>query len=326
MSNRKNPTRGTASESRFSVMEFMAEFPDDDACLAHLWRTRYSPDGEHALCPKCGVERSFHKYSNGDGRQSWTCTHCGRHVHPTAGTIFHKSSTSLHLWYYALFLITSTRCGISAKQLERELGVTYKTAWRMFNVIRNSLMSQDNLSVVLSGDVEMDETYLTRKRRLSDGPGQHGRSLNERVVMGAVERQGKVVVKYVGAATMIEASRLARVHLLPSTTIFTDEFRIYDSLEGLEVASHYRINHSAKVYVDGDVHTQTIEGFWSLVKGGLRGVYHSVSTKWLQSYLDEYAWRYNHREFTPRVRGVKRVPVGEAKFRLLLALAARPVR
>jgi transposase len=326
MSNRKNPTRGTASESRFSVMEFMAEFPDDDACLAHLWRTRYSPDGEHALCPKCGVERSFHKYVNGDGRQSWTCTHCGRHVHPTAGTIFHKSSTSLHLWYYALFLITSTRCGISAKQLERELGVTYKTAWRMFNVIRNSLMSQDNASVVLSGDVEMDETYLTRKRRNSDGPGQQGRSLNERVVMGAVQRQGQVVVKYVPAATTIEASRLARVHLLPSTTIFTDEFRIYDALDGREVAAHYRINHSAKVYVDGDVHTQTIEGFWSLVKGGLRGVYHSVSTKWLQSYLDEYAWRYNHREFTPRIRGVKRVPVGEAKFRLLVALAARPVR
>src|SRR5579859_7922659 len=86
---------------------------------------------------------------------------CGHHIHPTAGTIFHKSSTSLHLWYYALFLITSTRCGISAKQLERELGVTYKTAWRMFNVIRNSLMSQDNLTVVLGGKVEMDETYLT---------------------------------------------------------------------------------------------------------------------------------------------------------------------
>ena len=114
--------------------------------------------------------------------------------------------------------------------------------------------------------------------------------------------------------------------MLPSSTIFTDEFRIYDNLEGLEVAAHYRVKHSAKVYVDGDVHTQTIEGFWSLVKGGLRGVYRSVSTKWLQSYLDEYAWRYNHREFTPRIRGVKRVPVGEAKFRLLLALAARPVR
>src|SRR5665213_3689719 len=221
MTDRKNPVRADSSESRFSVMEFMGQFPDDDACMLHLWRTRYSPDGEHAECPRCKVTRTFKHYANGDRRQSWTCTTCGLHVHPTAGTIFHKSSTSLHLWFYALFLITSTRCGISAKQLERELGVTYKTAWRMFNIIRNSLMSQDNLSVVLAGDVEMDETYLTRKRRLSDGPGQHGRSLNERVVMGAVQRQGQVVVKYVPAATLIEASRLARVHLLPSSTIFT---------------------------------------------------------------------------------------------------------
>src|SRR5579864_5293708 len=190
MSDRRNPTRGTASESRYSLMEFMAEFPDDAACLEHLWRSRYAPDGEHATCPLCGVLRTFHRYETADKRPSWTCTTCGLHVHPTAGTIFHKSSTSLHLWFYALYLITSTRCGISAKHLERELGVTYKTAWRMFNVIRNSLMSQDNLTVVLGGKVEMDETYLTRQRRLSDGPGQHGRSLNERVVMGAVERGG----------------------------------------------------------------------------------------------------------------------------------------
>src|ERR1700686_3205245 len=153
MADRRNPPRGTASESRFSVMEFMAEFPDDAACLNHLWRTRYSPDGEHAECPRCKVTRTFKHYANGDGRPSWTCTACGWHVHPTAGTIFHKSSPSLHLWFYALFLITSTRCGISAKQLERELGVTYKTAWRIFNVIRNSLMSQDNLTVVLGGKV-----------------------------------------------------------------------------------------------------------------------------------------------------------------------------
>src|ERR1019366_2145494 len=142
-SNRKNPTRGIASESRYSLMEFMDEFPDDDGCLTYLWRSRYSPDEEHALCPRCQVERPFHRYHIAQQRQSWTCSACGLHVHPTAGTIFHKSSTSLHLWFYALYLITSTRCGISAKQLERELGVTYKTAWRMFNVIRNSLMSEN---------------------------------------------------------------------------------------------------------------------------------------------------------------------------------------
>jgi transposase len=304
-------------------MEFAAEFPNDDACMAYLWRTRYSPDGQHAECPRCKVERTFRLYKNADRRQSWTCTTCGLHVHPTAGTIFHKSSTSLHLWFYALYLITSTRCGISAKQLERELGVTYKTAWRMFNVIRNSLMADDG--TMLSGTVEMDEMYMNPKRRLSDPPGQSGRSLRERVVMGAVERRGKVVVRHVPAANLAEADDLRRVHVLPSSMIFTDEARIYDYFGELGI-THHRVKHSASVYVDGDVHTQSIEGFWSLVKRGIHGVYHSVSAKWLQSYLDEYAWRYNAREHTRRRPGERRVPIGEAKFRLLVGRACQPVQ
>src|SRR5437016_4961917 len=143
MGNRKQPKRGTASESRYSLMEFMREFPDDEACLTYLWETRYAPDGTHATCPRCKVERSFRRYETEQQRQSWSCTACGLHLHPTAGTIFHKSSTSLHLWFYAMYLMTSTRCGISAKQLERELGVTYKTAWRMAHLIRTKLMTQD---------------------------------------------------------------------------------------------------------------------------------------------------------------------------------------
>jgi transposase len=157
MSDRKNPTRCDSSESRFSVMEFMRLFPDDDACMLHLWRTRYSPDGEHAECPRCKVTRTFKHYANGDRRQSWTCTTCGLHVHPTAGTIFHKSSNSLHLWFYASYLMASTRCGISAKQLERELDVTYKTAWRMAHLIRKQLMGQDE-GARLSGTGEADDT------------------------------------------------------------------------------------------------------------------------------------------------------------------------
>jgi transposase len=92
-------------------MEFMREFPNDAACLEYLWRSRYASDGEHADCPKCKHERPFRKYATAQGRQSWTCTSCGHHVHPTAGTIFEKSSTSLHLWFYAMYLVTSTRCG-----------------------------------------------------------------------------------------------------------------------------------------------------------------------------------------------------------------------
>ncbi len=319
--NRKNPTRAMSSESRYSLMEFMAEFPDDDACLAYLWRSRYSADGEHAICPRCQVERTFHRYHTAQQRQSWTCSACGLHVHPTAGTIFHKSSTSLHLWFYALYLITSTRCGISAKQLERELGVTYKTAWRMFNVIRNSLMAENG--VTLSGEVEMDETYLNPKRRLSQPVGQSGRSLRERVVMGAVERQGQVVARYVGSANRLEVENIVGVHVLPATMVYTDESPIYKRLTARGYG-HARVNHSAGIYVDGAAHTQSIEGFWSLLKSGIRGTYHSVSTKWLQSYLNEYTWRYNHREVTRPQPGAHRMPVGEAKFRLLLGRAARP--
>src|SRR5215211_395895 len=98
---RKNPKRAKSSESQYSLMEFMREFPDDDACLEWLWRKRFSPDGAHAYCPKCEQERTFKRYATKQRRQSWACTTCGHFLHPTAGTIFHKSSTSLHLWFYA---------------------------------------------------------------------------------------------------------------------------------------------------------------------------------------------------------------------------------
>lgn len=166
--NRNKPERAASSESLYSLVEFMRDFPDDAACLEWLWRTRFSADGEHAHCPKCDTERVFKRYETKQQRQSWTCTACGQHIHPTAGTIFHKSSTSLQLWFYAMYLMTSTRCGISAKQLERELGVTYKTAWRMFNLIRSDLMEQDRTP--LDGEVEMDETLLGGKPA-SEGPG-----------------------------------------------------------------------------------------------------------------------------------------------------------
>jgi transposase len=161
--NRKNPTRQKSSESQYSLMEFMREFPDDETCLEWLWRNRYSPDGTHADCPKCEQEREFKRYNTTQQRQSWTCLGCGHHIHPTAGTIFHKSSTSLHLWFYAMYLMTSARCGISAKQLERELGVTYKTAWRIAKEIRQKLMEQTDEP--LGGKVELDETYVGGRRR-----------------------------------------------------------------------------------------------------------------------------------------------------------------
>ena len=302
---RNTPIRAASSDSQYSLMEFMREFPDDASCLEHLWRTRYSADGTHATCPKCDRERVFRRYQTKQGRQSWTCTGCGHHVHPTAGTIFHKSSTSLHLWYYAMYLIASTKCGISAKHLGRELGVNYRTAWRMFNKIRNELMTQDDEQ--LSGEVEVDETWWGGKPRRGDilkhrkpgetdlsGAGGRWHHAKHTTVFGMVERGGKVrayTVKDRKAATL---QREVVQFVLPRSTIFTDDWPAYTGLDARY--THHRIRHTEKVYVSGDVHTQTIEGFFSNLKRGIAGNYHSVSSKWLQGYLNEFAWRYNHRD------------------------------
>ena len=134
---RQHPIRAASPDGTCSVMEFMREFPDDEACLQWLWRTNHADDGLRAACPKCELRRPFHRVR---GRPAWDCDYCGYHLHPTVGTICEKSSTSLKLWFYAMFLMSQSSCEISAKQLERELGVTYKTAWRMLNLIRSQLM------------------------------------------------------------------------------------------------------------------------------------------------------------------------------------------
>lgn len=144
---RNAPERATSSESQYSIMEFQREFPNDSACLDYLWRSHHSPDGKAAFCPKCDRQRRFHRVK---GRPAYDCDSCGYHLHPTAGTIFHKSSTSLVLWFYAIYLMSETRCGVSAKHLESDLGVTYKTAWRMLNRIRNRL-TPENEDRPLSG-------------------------------------------------------------------------------------------------------------------------------------------------------------------------------
>jgi transposase len=291
--NRNQPRRSESSESRYSLMEFMRDFPDDATCLEWLWTTRYAPDGKHADCPKCELRREFKRYETSQQRQSWTCTACGFHLHPTAGTIFHKSSTSLHLWFYAMYLMTSTRCGISAKQLERELGVTYKTAWRMFTLIRNELMVDDDEP--LSGAVEADETYVGGKRR-NGKTGRPGRGDRKKTpVFGMVERGGRVVASKVPDASALSLMPQIEKRVLPESVVYTDEWRGYGRLERSGY-QHRRIHHAQEIWVMGDVHTNTIEGFWSLVKRGVAGTHHAVSAKWLQGYLNEYAWRYNHRD------------------------------
>ncbi len=288
---RNNPIRQESSSSDYSLMEFMREFPDDAACLDRLWRDRFAPDGHTADCARCEKPRRFHRTKT---RASYTCDSCGLHVHPMKGTIFEKSTTSLHLWFYGIYLIASTRCGISAKQLERELGVTYKTAHRMMKKIRTELMNDED-DGQLSGDVEVDETSWGGKPRyrLTRAEGAAFRE-NKATILGMVERGGRVRLRVIASRRGAGLSREVRANVNPSSLIFTDDWPAYKPLRG-EFLDHRVINHSAGSYVVGDTHTNTIEGFFGNLKTGMRGTYKHVSPRYLQSYLDEYSWRYSQR-------------------------------
>jgi transposase len=275
------------AELRYTFRKFEQDFPTDDACLEQIKEQRF-PQGI-SECRKCLKSRKHYRVT---GRTAYACETCGNHIYPLAGTIFEKSSTPLKTWFHAMYLMGSTRCGISAKQIQRETGVTYKCAWRMFTQIRK-LMHEDDLIIGGPGGVEIDEAYFGGRRKNEAGRMLRGNKGKQTTVLGAVEREGKIVAR-VSPVSQGATHLLVKEYVLPKSTIFTDEATSYSNLMHMGY-THRRINHSEKIYVSGDVHTNTIEGFWSLVKRGIGGVYHSVSAKYLQGYLDEYAFRYNRR-------------------------------
>ncbi len=290
---RNNPRNARSSDATTTVFDFERRFPDDAACLEELVRMLY-PDG--ISCPKCRKVTKHHRLQK---RPAYSCQFCGHLEYPMKGTIFEGSSTSLKLWFYGMYLMASTRCGISAKQLEREVGVSYPTALRMFRQIR-SLLDQDDL--LLGGTVEVDESYFGGKdkwrherKRAHVGTGPVTKTPVIGMVQRGPSRTGKVVAKVADSAKKRDLMPHAKERILPASTVFTDESYAYRDLGGLGY-KHSRVNHRQGVYVSGNVHTNTIEGFWATVKRGIGGTYHSVSTDYLQSYLDEYAFRYNHRD------------------------------
>jgi transposase-like protein len=220
-------------------------------------------------------------------RRSYSCSWCGFQVYPTAGTIFHKSTTSLQSWFFAIFLMSTSRNGVAAKELERQLGVTYKTAWRMAHEIRK-LMNEDPGK--LKGEVEADETYVGGKRAGKRGRGAAGKT----PVVGLVERKGKVRARVVGNITTAQAFGNINQNVERGSTVYTDELPVYN-YTGKFGFKHEVVNHGQKEFVRGNAHTNTIEGFWSQVKRSIDGTHHSVSRKYLQNYVNEFAYRYNHR-------------------------------
>ncbi len=225
-----------AKAQKYTVNDFNHDFPDDDACLDYIMGKRFP--GNVTTCDKCKVERKHYRIA---GRKVYSCDHCGTQISPLAGTIFEKSSTSLKLWFYVMYLMGSTRCGISAKQIQRETGVTYKTAWRMFKQIRTLL--REDLSLEGS-TVEVDETVYGGVRKYSAGRSPRE---DKSTVMGMVERKGRGVARVIPDASASVLKAHVNQFVMPGSKAYTDEWAGYNTIGEDRRYYHRRIKHASKI-------------------------------------------------------------------------------
>lgn len=276
--------------SKLTVKQFFAKFPTDDACLHHVMVVRY---GFRHTCKACGVDATFHRLKD---RKAYSCAACGHHVYPCAGTIFQDSRTSLQSWFYAIYLFVATRHGVSGKELERSLGVTYKTAWRVGQQIRK-LMADTQGFGLLQGHVEVDEAYVGGHR-----PGKRGRgAAGKTIVVGIKERDGHIRAKSVPNAKKETLRSLVKGNVEPGSVVSTDEFISYGLLtpEGFK---HGAVRHGTKEWTYYDYnhkvthHTNGVEGFWKLFKNSVRSTHIHISSKYMDRYLAEFTYRTNHRQ------------------------------
>jgi transposase-like protein len=274
---------------KFTVRDFFKRFPDDDSCLEHVMEVRF---GTRHVCAACDKDATFHRIS---GRKAYACAHCGAHLYPCAGTIFEDSRTPLQVWFYAIYLFVTTRHGVSGKELQRQLGVTYKTAWRMGQQIRKLMESADGFTM-LQGHVELDEAYVGGRR-----PGKRGRgAAGKTIVMGLVERNGQMTTEVIPDVRKATLREVVSRNVEPGAVVSTDELVSYGLLEG-DGYTHGVVKHGAKDFAYYDYrqgvthHTNTVEGFWKLFKDSIRSTHIHISQKYMQRYLDEFTFRANHR-------------------------------
>jgi transposase-like protein len=269
-------------------------FSDEDKARKYLEDLRW-PNG--AECPHCGTIGNHYQItgkatSNQPARKGlWKCHKCREQFSVTVGTIFEKSHLPLHKWLSAIYLLCSSKKGMSANQLHRGLEITYKSAWFMAHRIRHAIADLSKLK--LTGTVEVDETYVGGKAK---GSGLRGRTTKKKApVFSLVERNGNVRSQHVERVTGLNLKSIIRENVDKSAIIMSDDYHAYHGLKK-DFADHKIIRHSSKQYVNGDIHTNTIEGYFSILKRGIIGVYHHVGKQHLHRYLNEFDFRYNHRK------------------------------
>ncbi len=278
---------------KITVQDFFKRFPDDDTCLSHIMTLRYETKRD---CVKCGQATEYYRLTN---RPAYSCKLCGHHIYPCAGTPFERTRTPLQLWFYVIYLFTTTRHGVPAKEIQRQLGVTYKTAWRMGHEIRKFMGKTDGDSG-LSGQVEIDESYVGGRKHYQSKSGRPGPGHNKTTVFGMVERGGDLMTYVVPNAKNATLFPIVENFVAKGSEISTDEAPGYRSVCKLGY-KHDTVNHGREQWVKGKTHTNTIEGFWSHFKCSMRGTHHSISRQHMQKYLVEFEFRFNLRGQAPGV-------------------------
>jgi transposase-like protein len=284
-------------------MEVMRRWPDQESAVAHLEKVRW---GGRPVCPYCGGDKVCPHASKDKKLPRWQCQSCHSAFSATVGTIFHHSHLPLQTWFLALAIMLNAKKNVSNAQLGRDLGLPYKTAWSLALRIRTAMLTDPGQARLFNGIVEMDECYVGGKPRKGNGPGvgpdgqprkgKRGRGTDKMAVVGVVERNGRAVAKVVEKAALTMDGLTAFCRRFVDTAaaiVMTDEYPGYRGLS--EITTHAAVNHQV-AYVSGDTHTNTVEGFWSLVKRAWYGQHHHYSRKWADLYIGETAYKYSNRK------------------------------
>lgn len=269
---------------KFTIKDLQTQYPNDDVCLQKLFDLRY---GEMEACPSCGVVQP--EYLRVHKRKCFQCSDCLFQIYPMAGTPLENSKTALTTWFHIIFLFACSKNGVSAMEIMRQTGVTYKCAWRLGHQVRKLM---DEGQITLQGIVEADESLYGGKAK----GGKRGWGAEKKTtVFGIIERGGKVITKTVKGRAKEIILPIIGSSVILGATIFTDEYKGYRDLTVLGY-DHATVNHSKYQWAKGAVCTNSIEGFWSNLKKSLAGTHTHVSAKYLQNYLNEFNFRHNNRK------------------------------
>jgi transposase-like protein len=274
-----------------NLMQLIKRFPTEETCREFLIMSRWNGK---PVCIYCGHSEKIYKIQGG---KLLKCSKCRKPFSPKVGTIFEDSALPLQKWFHAIFVVSAHKKGISSCQLARDISVTQKTAWFMLQRIRLT-MTTNSFAKPLDGIVEVDETFVGGKPRMF---GKRGFPHDKGIAFGAVQRNGEARIQTIKDTKGKTLKSAVRENVSPDSIVMTDNYKGYNGLDK-EYKEHDVISHSTHQYVNGIIHTNTIEGFWSLLKRGIVGIYHHVSKEHLHRYCEEFEYRYNSRKLNDSAR------------------------